>query len=474
MANRWALLVAVEKPLHPERGSAAYAEADAKAWAEALVSAGVPKNQQFHLTNAYATKAAVESRLRRLKKLIKKGDELFLFWIGPGFTEESCGFLNCWDTLPDDAPATAIGAVELLASLEATKAGQVACFLAASGLAHEELASHFEQSPKAVGLLASEADEEALTAPAIKHGVWSQLVAEAFAGHARKAVTGGMMTALSLQRFLEDELPRRLRKYFEGNVRQTPVLFGRQNAGTVLAQFANVPDGSDAVLDAGRLRRLVFRSESTTRVRDLTNFRKTFTVPDTASPSNRKFVQRIATDDIRAELNRVFEECREQFGYKRKDLELTVGQDGTGTIRTPDFEFTLFVDLVTDEPSQIVWRREVGQFADADFIRSAEFQGGVGSQFDQLVFEFAKPVDVTEFIDRVEDTAPAGLKLKVGGEGKSCDITLTGFAGTVSVKRHAVVVRGRTGSGTGLLDLFLQVLSKFGSLGESLALLPTR
>jgi hypothetical protein len=294
-------------------------------------------------------------------------------------------------------------------------------------------------------------------------------VGEAFAGTARKALqSDGCLTALSLQRFIEDELPRRLRKHFEHGVRQRPQLFGEQNAAAVLGQFATPAD--DATLDPARLRRVVFRFEDRTKVKDLSNFRKTYTIPDAATPANRKFVARLATEDIQAELDRVFAACREYLGYKRKDIDVTVGQDGVGHLRTPDFEYTIVVDLDADEPSRLVWRHEAGQFSNLDFVRSPEFQQAIGPRFDQLVFEFAKNLDVSAFVDRLEEAPLDGLKLSVDSEGKSCDIQLTGSPGVVRVRRHSLSIAGRAANASGLLDLLLKFFGQVGSLGEPLLL----
>ena len=65
-----------------------------------------------------------------------------------------------------------------------------------------------------------------------------------------------------MQHFVEDELPRLLRKHFEPGRARTPLLFGEQNAGAVIADLSHLLGGGDGLLDPDRLRRVVFRSES--------------------------------------------------------------------------------------------------------------------------------------------------------------------------------------------------------------------
>ena len=487
MAECWAIVVGIEKFLHPELGSVPFAEADAAALAAALEGAGYPATRQIVLPGPHATKAAIEARLRRLKKSVKRGDTVLAAWLGRGCLAGGRSLLPAWDALPDDLAETSIPLADWVNGLTGTKAGQVV-FLFAAGvgpaiagsdatphLALDKFGRLFDDSAKAVALAASAEDEPAHAAPAARHGLWTQLVAEALAGQARSAADpDGRVTALSLQRFVEEELPRRLRRHYEAGVRQTPQLYGAQNAAAVIADLSAVLTDREggAVLDPARLRRVVFRSESTTRVRDLSQYRKTYQIPDAAGPSARKFFARVAAPDLRADLDRVYEAAREHLGYKRKDLDLHAGQDGYGTIRTPDFEYSVFVDLDVDDPSRLAWRREAGQFADPGFVRGPQFEAVFGPAFDQLVFEFAKPVYVAEFIDRIEDDPPPGVKVAVSSDGSACDLTLAGFAGMVTLRRHAVTVRGRSTTSAGLLDLFLHFLRTFGPVGEPPALPP--
>lgn len=462
MANVRALIVAIEKPLHAERGGVPSAESDAARFAAAFGAANCTV-----LAGKFATKAAVESRLRKFKKLVRKGDRAIVVWLGRGHSTNGRGYLNCWDSLPDDPQDTALSVSDLIVTVKSWKVDESLFLLAVPGIDLLEL----EADPNFVVLLACRPDEEPLASPEIPGGVWSQLVVEAIDGRARKArdLTGSL-TARSLQAYIEAELPRRLRRHFDADAAQTPLLLGD---GTILdASAAN--DSDDAILDAGRLRRVVFRSETTAAVRELTEFRKSFSLPTKAGSASRKFVQRLAAADIRSELDRVTELSRERFGYRRRDLTVVAGQDGTGSLRTPDFEFAISVDLDPSDPTRLVWRRELGRFSDLDFARSTEFGAGFGPAYDQLVFELARPLNVVEFVDRLEDSPLPGTKLTLGTDATTCEISLRGFAGTITIARSAVVVRGRTSQAVGLFDLLLEFLTRFGPLGEPLALPPKR
>ena len=59
-------------------------------------------------------------------------------------------------------------------------------------------------------------------------------------------------------------------------------------------------------------------------------------------------------DDLRAQVEETYNALREHLGFKRRDLESTVGSDGLGFIRTPAFDFTVGSRLLSIVASQIM------------------------------------------------------------------------------------------------------------------------
>ncbi len=465
MGIRRSFLVAVERPLHGELGGLPGAAAEAGRLAAALESAGYAKENRVHLADAHATLAAVESRWKKFRRGVRAGDRVVVAWLGRGHAAKGRGRLDCWDTLPDDRAGTSFAARDWLADLRATPAEEVVLLLATPGMDEQEIADGIEASANLVALLAGRADEEPRM-PA-EGGLWGDLVAEAIAGRSRAARDeSGRVTARSIQKLLDAEFPNRWKRYGSPGDRQTPHLIGH-----ALGVLRNAPsnDGG-AILDAARLRRVALRSESTTAVRDLADYRKSHAVPAKAGPASRRFVQRLAAADLRADVERVATLCRERFGHPRRQLVAAVGQDGTGSLRTPDFEYAVSVELDPADSTRLVWRREYGRFSDLAFARDADF----GPTFDQLVFELARPLDVASFLDRLEDAPMPGLRVAAAFDGDSCELELPGVVGRVEVRRGEVVVRGRTPGATGLFDGLLAFLTRFGPLGDPPALPPKR
>jgi hypothetical protein len=488
MAERWALFVAIDLYHDPKLGLQADAEQMAKSLALALVGAGYQKSNQVMLLGSHATKGAFESRVRKLRKAMKKDDSLLVWIDARAFSQKGSSVIAMWDTLADDLIDSGVSVSELFRDFESSKAGQVIYLLdvgtgthqanffpanAAPHLDSEQLNALFTSSPKSVCLTATLDEEASARTPALKASAWGHLVLEAVSGRLNKAISKtGAVTAVSLQRTIDDELPRVLRKQFDGRVVQSPRIFGEQNGAALIADlsaFVATQTGG-GMLDAQRLKRIAFRSETFSRVKDLSGFRKTYKMPDYASPSSRKFIAKCAIDDVRADLNTVYEAVRLSLEYKRKDVDTSVGSDGFGSLRTPDFEYTVTATLDAEDPTQVVWQRDIVQLVDLAFVRSEGFEAAFGRMFDQLVFEFVNPVNVDDLVDRLEDAPIDGLKLNVDSDGTACEVSLAGFVGVVRVEKSLLVVRGRGGRTTGLLDQFLAFVTKVGPIGEPLGL----
>jgi hypothetical protein len=404
--------------------------------------------------------------------------------VSRGFSAKGRGYIACADTIVPDPVETALPVADLLAAVSKVKAKEVAVLLDIDplaladhkgiqpGLDGAELAAFFDNSPKCVALSACAPGERSFESGQARHGIWRMHLLEALTGKLRGVKKDGTLTAAVLHEFLADAVPRTLRRAYDALQEQTPLIYGEANGEAVVADLGKVLGTGGALLDQSRLKRVVFRADTPGRVKDLTGYRKSHTLPERANDWARKYVNRIAAADIKADLDNTFDMVREEFGYKRKDLDVSAERDGLGFIRTPDFEYTVSVSVNPDEPQDVIWRREVGRLSGPEFVRSEGFRNVFGPTFNKLVFEFAAPVDVAEFVDRIEDAPPEGAKVSVASDSGAAVIALAGFAGRVSVTRDAVTIEGQPGNPASLLEQFLVFLRKFGTPGEPKALPP--
>lgn len=481
MPDRAALVIAVES--YFEAGpTLPYAAADAAEIVRSLPAVGYNSAKCLLLAGHRTTKAVLESHLGRLPKLLGKAESLLVLVISRAFTWRGRGYFACADTLHADLPGTSLPLHTLVEAVHKTKIPEatllfdvdpltIAGELAPTTLNENELDKLLSESRSFCALTASSPGERSFESGTLRRGVWRHHLIEALTGKTRTGVSSdGALTAAGLQQYLADSVPRTVHRSFETPQEQTPLIFGEKNSAAVVAELGNVLGPPADVLDPARMRRVVFRSESPGKVKDLAGFRKSHGLPERANEWARKFVNRIAQPDLKADLDAMFDMIRETFNYKRKDVEVSAESDGSGFIRTPDFEYTIVVEVNPEEPTAVIWRREVGRLSDPDFVRSEGFAAVFGSSFDKLVFEFAEPVDVAAFVDRIEDKPPEGVKVSVASGSDLAEVKLAGHTGRIGVTRDAVTIEGRTGATTGLLDQFLVFIRKFRDLGVPRAL----
>ena len=482
--ERAALVIAVETFF--EAGPAMpYAASDAAEIVRALTATGYSPAKCLLLAGHRTTKSILESHLDRLPKLLGKADSLLVLVVSRAFTLRGRGFIACADTLHADLPGTSLPLLALVEAVHKTKIPEatllldvdpltIAGELAPTTLNEAELQKLFHDSRSCCALTSAAPGERSFESPSLRRGVWRHHMIEALTGKTRTGVSAnGTLTAAGLHQYLADAVPRTVHRAFETPQEQTPLLFGEQNAAAAVAELADVLGPPTDVLDPARMSRVVFRSESPGKVKDLAGFRKSHSLPERANDWARKFVNRIAQPDLKSDVDAAFDMIREQFNYKRKDLEVSAERDGFGFIRTPDFEYTVTVEVDPDSPTDVIWRREVGRLHDPDFVRSEGFAAVFGAAFDKLVFEFAEPVDVAAFVDRIEDKPPDGVKVSVASGSDVAEVKLAGYTGRIGVTRDAVTIEGRTGATAGLLDQFLIFLQKFRDLGIPKALATT-
>ncbi|MBA4189035.1 MAG: hypothetical protein C0467_13640 [Planctomycetaceae bacterium] len=485
MADRAALLIAVET-FFEVGPPVLYAAADCAELHRALPAVGYNPAKCILVAGTRTTKAGIESHLRRLPKLIEKADSLLVLIATRGFSQKGRGYLACADTITPDSAETALPIADLLAALHKTKCKEIAVLLdvdpltlpgevVPSGLDEAELQKLFDASGNSVGLLSCEPGTRSFESGSLRHGIWRHHLIEMLTGKARSGVAkDGRLTATALHDFLTDAVPRTLRRSYDSPEEQTPQLFGEAYADFVIADLGKLLGPGGELLDPGRMKRVAFRSVNTGKIKELAGYRKSQNMPDRVNEWARKYVNRAAVADIKADLDNTFDMVREQFGYKRKDLDVSAERDGMGYIRTPDFEYIVTVNVNPDDLTEVIWQREIGRLSGPEFVRSPGFQAVFGNVFDRLVFEFSQPVDVAEFVDQIEDSPPEGVKVGVASDANEAEIVLAGFAGKVVVTPESVVIQGRRGNSASLLEQFLAFLRKFTGLGEAKALPPAR
>lgn len=136
--------------------------------------------------------------------------------------------------------------------------------------------------------------------------------------------------------------------------------------------------------------------ERTGRLKELSGFRK-----PTLGQSGSQSTSGLGSEQVTKAGEELFAAIRPALGYKRKDIALS--QEATNAvIACRDFEIILEIAPHTDDPDCYHLRKTVSNVKSADFFVRPDFNEVFGSTFQRLELRSKAPVQVEDWIDRVE------------------------------------------------------------------------
>jgi hypothetical protein len=256
-------------------------------------------------------------------------------------------------------------------------------------------------------------------------------VIEAFQGEAILALERGLLTANSLQNYLKAEVPRTLRKTFSEPYQQTPWMHGVDKEDFVLADLRPILQErrDKASNDINYMRRLGFTAKVDQRLTSLSGWRKTYRIPDRYTDSTQSFVSNCASDELKKDLDSVFEALKRAFKFGRRDLVVSQPEDGTGSIITPYFNYSVHIELNADDLGEVIWIRTVDSIVAPEQISTAAFSEVFDGVFDTLELSLPTKVQIEDFIDAVEAARITDVSLDYDRDATYCDIQIAGAKG---------------------------------------------
>lgn len=442
-----ALLIAIEQYAEPRFAARRFAAADVRGMSAALAELGYAELDQVVLVDGQATKTIIESKIRRTLRSLAAEDTLLVYVAAHGFAERGKSYLVCHDTQAADLTATSIPWSSILTQLRDAECERVLLLVDAcsSGLGDvrqecddlgpDEFAALVDDDAKRACFLSCAAGETSWPALKLQHGAWASQVIAAFAGNAPSAlVNKELLTAKSLQKFLETALPRVLQKTSSEKRTQTPVCFAPSHeflladVGAVLA--ARTASGKPQAENVLRVTLLREQAES---IRSLAGFKKTDKVPTVANSYAKSLVANLGAAPIEADVNEVREALRKHFSFKRKDLDSASPGDGTGSILTPYFVYSVTVTLNPANPAEIIWRRQITDIKEPEQVLSPAFENVFPKTFSTVEFTPPQPIDLPAFIDQLEDAGDDRVKLNYDPATTWCRLSMPGLIGQVEV-----------------------------------------
>lgn len=455
--TKYAILIAVEEYLDDDIESVDHAENDAKEFSRVLALHGFHSSEQLVLINAQATKGVIESKVRRVINRLQKDDVLYFYYAGHGFSKGAKNFITCHDTIDSDWDGTSVALAPIFGDLQASTCDRIVLFLdccesgikATAGmrgmydnLKEHELEGFLDSAKHCMCFAACRSDESSWSSNKLHHGIWTYHVIEAFNGDALLALERGFLTANSLQNYLKQEVPRTLAKTYTKSKQQTPWMYGASNGDFVLADLRDLLAERLEKANKGvsLVTEMSFAVEETAGIKSLSGWKKNHKIPDRYSDTTAAFAARCAAEDVKANLDRMYAKLKDAFGLIRRELQTSEPNDGTGTIITPYFNYSVDVALNPEELDEVIWSRTVDAIKDPAQITSEAFANVFDGVFDTLEFSLPSRVDIEDFIDAVEAAKIPDLKIGHDRDASYCELELQGCSGTVTLTSSSLSI----------------------------------
>ncbi|WP_406698892.1 caspase family protein [Singulisphaera sp. Ch08] len=413
--QKHALLIGVEtywdNELLPD---IAYAEADISAMRKALVRLGYREENITRLVGEEATKAAIEEHVRILVETrLEADDTLLFFFVGHGLAVKRANFLLCWDTRYQDLRGTGIDLSSLIREFRRSPGTHIQLYLDCT---RGEFANAPRMSEatleKAIGdaehwacFTASQFDQTSHSSGRLKRGIWAHHLVQAFSGAAPEIlVDNRFLTAGHLHDYLNNKTPLTIRDTLSTRKLQTPWYASSHGPDFVIADLSPVVNRKGAATPAksNTAKEFILRSEDRIPVRGLSGFKQgVHRIPKVLDRRAEDWANDLAQADLESDLAEKHKSIRANMNYTRKQIEVFPPKEGFGSIRTPDFQYTISVALDGD-PVEAVFTREVSDIRHPDILLDDGFTAIFDATFKSIRLSFEERIKVEDLIDKAE------------------------------------------------------------------------
>lgn len=412
--------IAVEDYQATSLPNVAYAEQDAQGFVEAWQRLDVQPADCITLIGDQANHSNIRGSLRGLLGKVLPEDRLVLFYVGYGASIDGVSVLTAFDTQIENAQKSSIPLLDILNEIRSINCGQVLLFLDGSRklapvsprletqleaeFQCEELKIFCKESTSRFAFVSCKPNEVSHASRVLDHSIWTHCLIQAIQGDAKEAMSKDrQVTTSTLQSYLLAEVPRVLRVTIAGATKQTPVMFGSKAKESVIVDLASLVDSKQlAVETANPIVESCLAGEIRGRVRDLRGYSKPKSPLSNHNDWERDFVEKAGTAEVASQATEIFEQLREAFRYKRKDLSFT-NVASTASIKGPDFDVNISLSQDPEDAEKYLISTEVRSFRNPTVIEDPNFLAIFTKYCKRVVFELEANLDLESKIDDIEE-----------------------------------------------------------------------
>ena len=144
------------------------------------------------------------------------------------------------------------------------------------------------------------------------------------------------------------------------------------------------------------------RSE-THSIRSLSGFKKAHRVPLQLNAATGKFIGKLVADELHDEFQYVHRILRNSFGLKRKDIEITIEEDGAAILESTLFRLEKRYSTTPDALDQVHCETSLDDITDLNLLANQSFESEFPFRFYAMEVQSNLKLDIEKLIDYIED-----------------------------------------------------------------------
>ena len=441
-----------------------FATKDAEDFTKALLTLGYNEADFLILPNEKATKTAILSKVKKFVTKVTGNDRIIFYFAGHGFYEEGQNLIAPVDAITTDKKGTCIPLLDIVEFLRTSQSSKNILFLdcchsgflthdkireAITSFKSEELIYQYGGEEFCVGYASCKSDEESISHVKLQNGVWTHFLVKALSGNAGSIYEEGLLFSDKLQSYLRKETTEFVKMNTTKKRDQTPVKFGSETDKFVIADLTAIFEEREKERIKKELEEqaasfsfedISFISEEGGSVKSLPGFIKgRHNVPSRVNSAANNFIKTIGHKIIQEEISEISQELQKHLKYPRAKLKATT-DDGSGSIETPDFDYSIDIFQSKEDPCTYVLSRKLEYIKNPEIINHPLFNRTFSGTFDNLRVAVHKKIDIAKFIDKIEalektelidlDYDPSDLS--------SCTLTISGNLQTILVTDNSI------------------------------------
>jgi len=439
--NIFAVIIAIETYRYSDISSVVYAENDAIAFKNLLISEfGAKEENIIFWINEKATKTALEEELPYYIRQLNSEEQFIFYYAGHGFHYTDSNRITVWDSHKNNLFGTTTSIQDiLLEPLTKSKCENSLIFIdscstkISDNITSRDLISsmttnefeEFSNSSNSNALFCScSPGEKSYPSEKLKHGIWTWHLIESLKGNIPEAIVKDtFVTDTSLQNYLRKAVPEFITR--ETTIKGTQTPFSKISCSNTKIIKKIIPSTIEIIKEFPSLKlkfeSLELRNVKIQNVKNMTGFdkKKSHFIPTSVSYSANNFIQKISIEEIQDEIQEVYDSSKEILKLKRRDI-IKESDNGGGSIENNFFRYYLEINQHDKNPELVIITRRLIIRVPRSELPS-NFYEIFPIQPNNIVIPIDGDIDFDDLVEKFEN-----LEESIGGQLQDDD-----FKGTI-------------------------------------------